>query len=551
MSLGILINIADTVYYHITLRRTTFVIFEQFSSEQNIGILMFRFLLDYWYMLLLTIVFIYLVFLFDKKIKVSEPKINNNWVYLITTTTLLLVYAVLIIGGIRGGFNDTTRPMTLSTASKFIEKPNQRSLVLNTAFSLLRSARKSSLQEVKYFTSVAEQQKIYSAFHSGKNKPDSLFQKKNVVLFILESFGREHIGALNKHIPNYNGFTPFLDSLIEDSYTFKHAFANGRKSISGMPSNIASIPSLKAPFILSYYSGNKINSLANILKEENYYSAFFHGAHNGSMGFDAFAKQAGFDDYFGLTEYGNDNHFDGYWGIWDEEFFQFFADEIAKMKTPFFTSLFSVSSHHPFNLPERFKDKFPKGNLPIQRTIGYSDYALKKFFETASKMPWFKNTIFVITADHAATFSDLPEYKTPSGFFAVPIIIYDPSDKNLKGYNKTTAVQQLDIMPTILDRIGYSKDYIAFGTNMFDSASQHFAIADMADIYHFFQNDTLIQYDGKSIVGMYNYEKDPLFKENLAAKQEKITTDILTLTQAFIQEYNRRLIKNDMAVSSD
>jgi phosphoglycerol transferase MdoB-like AlkP superfamily enzyme len=266
------------------------------------------------------------------------------------------------------------------------------------------------------------------------------------------------------------------------------------------------------------------------------------------MGFDAFATQAGFEDYFGKTEYGNDEDFDGYWGIWDEEFFQFYAEEMGKMKEPFFTSLFSVSSHHPFNLPKRHEGKFPEGNLPIQKTIGYTDYALKRFFETAKKMPWFENTIFVITADHAATFSDLPEYKTPSGFFAVPIIIYDPSDPNLKGYNVKDAVQQIDIMPTVLERLGYPNDYIAFGTDMLDSAANHFAIGHMAGSYHFFQNDTLIQFDEKKVTGMYNYEVDPLFKNNFANKNDGSSSSAFQLNKAFIQEYNRRLIRNNMAV---
>ncbi len=548
LSLGIIANIADTVYYQITLKRTTSAAFQQFENETNLGKLLSQFLVDYWYMLLLAIVLIGAASWLSHQIKVKSAPETKWYIYLGVHSLILVLVAGLSIGGIRGGFKHSTRPITLSNASKYISKPNQRAIVLNTPFAILRSASRKPLQEAKYFDSIEEQQQIYSAYHSGLNKPDSSFTKKNIVLFILESFGREHIGALNKDIPNYKGFTPFLDSLIEYSYAYKHSFANGRKSISGMPSCIASIPSLVEPFILSHYSGNRISSLAKVLKKKDYYTAFFHGAPNGSMGFDAFTNQAGFDDYFGMTEYGNDDDFDGTWGIWDEEFFQFYANKMDAVKAPFFTALFSVSSHHPFKLPKRYKNIFPKGNLPIQETIGYTDYALKQFFQTAKEMSWYENTIFVMTADHSATFSDLPEYKTPSGFFAVPLIIFDPSDSSRKEINTFTAVQQIDIMPTMLEMLSYPDEYIAFGQDIMDTTIDHFAMGYMSGNYHYFDNEYLLQYDGKDITGVYNYVNDPLFKSNLRNAKDSTQATMLLHTQAFIQEYNRRMIKDEMSV---
>lgn len=550
LSGGIIANLADTVYYQVTLKRTTSALFQQFQNETNLGKLFSQFLVDYWYMLVLAISLLSLVYWLSFQIKVGASKKTSWYVYIITHTLILLISAGLAIGGIRGGFKHSTRPITLSNASKYINKPNERSIVLNTPFAILRSANRKPLQEVRYFSDIDEQQEVYSAYHSGVDKPDSLFTNKNVVLFILESFGREHIGALNKDIPNYHGFTPFLDSLIDHSYSYKYSFANGRKSISGMPSSIASIPSLKEPFILSHYSGNRISSLAETLKKKGYHTSFFHGAPNGSMGFDAFTNQAGFDDYFGMTEYANDDDFDGTWGIWDEEFFQFYAEKMNSIKTPFFTTLFSVSSHHPFKLPERYQNTFPEGNLPIQETIGYTDYALKRFFQTAKNMPWYQNTIFVITADHASTFSDLPEYKTPSGFFAVPLIIFDPSEVVKKEINTTIAVQQIDIMPTVLEMLNYSDDYIAFGQNIMDTTVNHFALGHMSGNYHYFNNEYLLQYTGENITGMYNYANDPLFKNNLKTSDNAVQQKILRHTQAFIQEYNRRMIKDEMTISN-
>ncbi|HCW07650.1 MAG TPA: sulfatase, partial [Cytophagales bacterium] len=112
------------------------------------------------------------------------------------------------------------------------------------------------------------------------NPVDSIrFTPKNVVILILESFSKEFVGAYNKNIDggNYKGYTPFLDSLIGVSDSYQFSLANGRKSIDAMPSVICSIPSIEVPFVLSHFSGNKVNSLATLLKTKNYYTAFFHG----------------------------------------------------------------------------------------------------------------------------------------------------------------------------------------------------------------------------------------------------------------------------------
>src|SRR5690606_15915248 len=151
---------------------------------------------------------------------------------------------------------------------------------------------------------------------------------------------------------------------------FSRGYANGRKSIDALPSSVAGIPSSETPFVLSHYSGNNINSLASVLKNHHYYSAFIHVAPNGSLGFSAFVLQSGFDSYIGMTEYGNKKDFDGHWGIWDEPFLQFMANGINDLKQPFLASAFTLSSHHPFKIPSEYEGVFPKGDIPIHQCVG-------------------------------------------------------------------------------------------------------------------------------------------------------------------------------------
>jgi phosphoglycerol transferase MdoB-like AlkP superfamily enzyme len=348
---------------------------------------------------------------------------------------------------------------------------------------------------------------------------------------------------LNHQLNNgtYKGYTPFLDSLIDKSLVFSNAFANGRKSIDAIPSITASIPALVLPYVISERSGNKINSLAGLLSKEGYQTAFFHGAPNGSMGFDAFAKIAGFHSYFGKDEYGHDDGFDGVWGIWDEPFFQFFIDKMNQMKPPFFTTIFSVSSHHPFKVPSQYIERFPEEHMPLQKCIRYTDMALKAFFEKAARMPWFKNTLFVITSDHCSE-SDFKEYKTAVNYYAAPLIFFK-GDGSLHGQDESLA-QQIDIMPTVLGYLNYPKPFVAFGNNLLDQSSQRFVINYLEDTYQFLYGDYAYYFTEDTLTAMFNRKKDPYLLENLIAI-EPYSGDVL-LFKAIMQQFNNRMAQDRM-----
>jgi phosphoglycerol transferase MdoB-like AlkP superfamily enzyme len=537
-------NSADIIYYRFTLRRTTLSVLNQFENETNLEKLFFRFLFDYWHALLFFIFLVVLLVLGYRKITFSGPQIKRPILFYSSGLVTMLLVVVLFVGGARGGFRESTRPITLSNAAAYAKEPMDINLVLNTPFALMRTAKANVIEKVNYFSS---QQELNHYFNPLKKPIDSVvFQNKNVVVIILESFSKEFIGAYNKNLDqgNYKGYTPFLDSLIAVSNSFRYSMANGRKSIDAMPSVICSIPSIEVPYVLSHFSGNKINSLPNLLREKGYYSAFFHGAPNGSMGFDAFANQSGFDDYFGKDEYGNNDDFDGIWGIWDEKFLQYYAKKINSFKPPFYTTLFTVSSHHPYKLPKEYKNKFAGGSLPIYKTIEYTDLAIKRFFATASNMPWFKNTLFVITADHASAEIKYPEYNTAWGYFAIPLIFYEP-EKGVKEM-KDEIVQQVDILPSILGSIGYDKPYIAFGRNVFDKKEEPFAFNYLNNIYQSFRGNYLLQFDGVKSIGLYDFKSDQFLKTNLVKTLPDTVQKLELRLKAFIQHYNNRMVDNDL-----
>ena len=297
-----------------------------------------------------------------------------------------------------------------------------------------------------------------------------------------------------------------------------------------------------------------MTSIAGELDNKGYYTAFFHGAPNGSMGFQAFARTVGFKDYYGLDEYSQaaghdaDKDFDGTWAIWDEPFMQYYCEEMSTFKEPFMTSIFTASSHHPYVIPDEYKQTFHEGTLPIHKCIRYTDNALRKFFEKAKKQKWFNNTLFVITADHTNQ-SCHESYQNDLGVFKVPIIFYAPGDTTLTGMRNDIIAQQIDIMPTVLGYLGYDKPYVAFGCDLLSTPPQQtFAVNYANDIYQYVKGEYLLQFDGNGTRAVYNFKSDPLLKHNLVGKVDCSSMELEL--KAIIQQYMQRMNENRLTTSN-
>ena len=263
------------------------------------------------------------------------------------------------------------------------------------------------------------------------------------------------------------------------------------------------------------------------------------------MGFSAFMQQAGFDSCLGMTEYGNKKDFDGHWGIWDEPFLQYMANDIHNLPQPFLASVFTLSSHHPYRIPSEYDGVFPKGHIPIHEGVGYSDNALRNFFATASQEEWFDNTLFIITADHAVD-GHLPEYKTAEGAFTIPVMFYAPGD-DFVGLNDSTVVQQTDIIPTLMSMLGVKDQFISFGNNMFDPDAPHFAYNYFNGAHQLVEGKWMLQFMNERTIGFYNVEEDRSMKNNLVGKYPIEQAAMERRLKALIQQYNNRLIDNELA----
>lgn len=530
-------NYIDTKFFDFEHKRLTADLFSSVWLGEDFITLLPDFLKDYWYLFMIWVVMCYGIYKLYPKLnrtKISSDKINL-WGVLKQSGIFILIMSIGVVAG-RGGFQ--LKPLRVIHAADCTSAKNIP-LVLNTPFTIMKTIGAKSIKAHTYFTD-EKLDSIYSPIHQYKQTRTA---KTNVVIIILESFSKEYIGALN----NVSGYTPFLDSLINNSLVFTNAFANGKRSIEALPSIMAGLPALTdETYISSRFSSNKINSIATELAKEGYYTAFFHGGKNGTMGFDTFVKIAGFENYFGLNEYPSKKDYDGNWGIYDEEYLQYFSQQMSRFKEPFFTSVFTLTSHHPYEIPEKYQGKFPKGTLKIHESIGYTDYSLSKFFESAKKTEWYKNTLFIITADHTAQAkSDF--YKTQLGNYAIPIILFNPTDTLLKGMSNIIA-QQADLFPTIMDFLGYNKAFVTFGNSLLTNTNDPFSVNYINGIFQLIMNDYLLQFDGSKSVAFFNVKTDRLLKHNLLSE----TNDYIKYEEflkAIIQSYQSRLINNQLTIN--
>ena len=544
--IGLIANCMDMVYVRFTDRRTTCTLFTEFQNDGNLTEIILQAAGQYWYVTLFGIAIIALLIIASRKTwQIKTP--SSTWMYYVTNSVLMVVSIYFVVMGIRGGFGKYTRPITISNAMQYANSPQETAILLNTPFSLMKSLENTTYVHPQYFTD-DEAETIFSPIHIDEIEENERLGKTNIVIVILESFSKEYIGFYNQHIDGYQGYTPFLDSLLAHSVTYTHSFASGRKSIDAMPSVLSSIPMLIEPYIVTPYSTNAVSSLAECLRDEGYATAFFHGAPNGSMGFQAYARSAGFEQYFGMDEYDGIDAFDGTWAIWDEEFLQYYAERMSQMPEPFMTTVFTASSHHPFRVPERYEGVFPQGDQPIHPCLGYTDHALRKFFAYAQQQAWYENTLFVITADHTNQVS-LPEYATAKGLFEVPIAFYSPQWSQGEVHEQS-AVSQTDIMPSVLAYLGYQKPFFAFGKDILTKEKETpWAVCYNHPAYQLLSDSLLLQFDGQNTYAVYNYQNDPLLQNNIASEINYSAME--RYLRAYIQQYIYRLTTNQLTIQTN
>ena len=279
---------------------------------------------------------------------------------------------------------------------------------------------------------------------------------KNVVVILMESFAGHSVGALGRP----GNVTPYFDNLAKEGLLFERFFSNGTHTHQGMFATMACFPNLPGfEYLMQTPEGShKLSGLPELLSARKYDDVYVY---NGDFAWD---NQSGFFSNQGMTTFVGRNDFvnpvfsDPTWGVSDQDMFNRGLEELKKRegKEPFYALLQTLSNHTPYALPtplpvERVTDR---GSLNEHLTaMRYSDWALGQFFEKARKEPYFKETLFVIVGDHGFG-NEQQISEMDLGRFNVPLLLIGPGIQEKFGARVDTVGTQIDIVPTIMGRLG-------------------------------------------------------------------------------------------------
>lgn len=541
-SLAIGLNLIDVIYFRYLDKRMCSELFTFIKgTEENQAGLMISFIADFWYMFLIFFVFVFIIIILTRKTKLaSSPAINIKW-YLRQTVAFIMVIVASIIG-IRGGFQLV--PISLLTATNYTTQ--YAPLVINTPFSIIYGSTSDEVVLIDYFDDDTIDE-LYTPVHEDLSNNRFICgsaKNHNVVLIIMEGIGQEMIGFYNT---NYEEtLTPFIDSIFKESLTFD-GMANGRRSIESLPSLFSGIPSLMATdYPSSRYASNRLDGFGNILQEHGYKTAFFHGGNNGTMNFYTTAKSNGFNDYHGRNEYNNDEDYDGTWGIYDMPFLQYTAERLNEYKEPFAATIYTLSSHVPYSLPDDYiVPEHLKDNTPFEKAVRYADDALSLFFKKISCYEWFDSTIFIFVADHGNSENYYDEYRNIKGSYKIPIAFYAP--KVIKKEKTDELAEQIDINVSIVSLLEIEEAVFSFGRNLFDSIQKPAYISFINSMYQYSDGKYFMQNDGKNIHAIYDIN-DKYLKNNLFEQNSDDWCDIEKEFRLKLQQYNNRISRNKLYI---
>ena len=501
----------DLVYFQYTMKRCSFDLYLFFGSGED-QTLMQPMLMRFWYIPVLLVAWSILYlgalrFLFqqsEKKVTVLREAMAFS---------LMLVLSFLLA---RNSFGP--KPLGILDATSF-DEPARSQLVLNSPFVLLKTLHNQPLSHHEYLNRSTERKLFNPTLRFyGKQK----IERPNLVFIVLESFGSAQLGDTLQGMP----LTPFLDSLFfrDPSTLFSNGLSNGKTSIECLPAIFAGIPSLlEVPYILSNYSSNELFSFPKIARSKGYSTLFFHGAGEGSMRFGATAINLGFEKHFFKTNIEGKTSEMGSWGYHDGAVFRTMLKAFKEMNGPFLGTVFTLSSHEPYDLPTFHVAKYR--NLPKEASsYRYTDDCLKSFFNEAKKEPWFDNTVFIITGDHTPVHLDNSSYSIDD-YYRVPIAVVNSR------FQKPGPKEHLKVVPWLIESLGWETNWYGYGNDLHGDYVRY-----LNGVYHVWNSFYHLQFNEQK--GLWKVISQKGRPQDIEASKRRFL--------ALIQRYRRDLRLNKL-----
>ncbi len=424
----------------------------------------------------------------------------------------------------------------------------------NGLFSFAAAARRNELDYDKFYKtipaslalstlqSVGSNRQSTSATLQVKNNSKVMLgpftrNPKNVVLISVESLSAEYLGTYG----NKQNITPYLDKLAGESLVFDQFFATGTRTVRGLDALSIATPPIPGQAIVHRPNSDHLAGIGELLRQQNYETFFIYGGYGV---FDSMNTYFASNDYKVIDRTDFDAktiQSENIWGVDDESLFNnsiAIFDENVKSNKPFFAHIMTTSNHRPYTFPEG-KIDLPQGSR--EGAVKYTDYAIGKFIENSKNKQWFKDTLFVIVADHCASVAG--KSKLPVDKYHIPLFLYAPDMLPASHYNRVAS--QIDIVPTLLDVLGKKGAEHFYGQSLFTAQANKLPARAFVSNYQalgYYSDDTLIVLSPKQKVEAYKI--DPLsFEATPTSMNEKLLNEAIAYYQTASRDYKTGALK--------
>lgn len=559
-SLMLLLNLADIPFFAFQGSRMRFASLCDTFTDPNIAGIMLSYTVEYWWAYLGSIAIIALMVWLSRRLKpASQLTLPSRWGTYSARTALLLLMGLMAFLLMRGTFNfrgARGTPLSIGHAAAGVQRNAEINVVLNTPFCVLRSTSGTDKIPVRQYYSPDE----LASRRSGIITPADSIQPtgKNLMLIVIESCSAYLIDNLSPLTDGTRlGLMPFLDSLSRQSLTVAHTFATGRRSNEGIVSLLGSFPNYE-PFIFmkSSYTVNDFDAFPRLLRDAGYSSTFYYGCNQGSYKIEQIAMTMGVERTVNRETYGNDSDFDGKWGIFDDCMARYVPADITRtLKEPFEAIWFTLSSHAPFTIPDGWDTSgFLNQETGMARSVEYTDQALRIFFDHARQQPWYRNTMFVITADHGNREWLGTKFDTGYLQYHIPFIVYTPDGSIPPAIIDDRVMSQFDIGPTLLGLLGYNRPYVSMGSDILSpgTPSPHYAINKFASTYQITGTRYLVKWDADTdrVSEVYDITADPELTTPLTDFDSTEVTAMTDYAKVLLQDFSCRINSNSLSINS-
>lgn len=426
----------------------------------------------------------------------------------------------------------------------------------NGIFSFSAAARRNELDYDKFYKTLPQAQALailkaigvnrkttHTVIATDNNKAQDAIalgpfkrRPKNVVLISVESLSASYLGTYG----NQENLTPSLDKLAGESLVFDKVFATGTRTVRGLDALSIAIPPIPGQAIVHRPNADHLATIGELLEAKNYSTFFIYGGYGV---FDSMNTYFRGNDYkvVDRTDFDKSTiQSENVWGVDDESLFNNslkIFDQNVTADRPFFAHIMTTSNHRPYTFPEG-KIDLPQGSR--KGAVKYTDYAIGQFIEQAKTKPWFKDTLFVIVADHCASVAG--KTKLPVAKYHIPLFFYAPDLLPAGHYSRV--VSQIDIVPTVLDVLGTTGAEHFYGQSMFEAAARKAPERAFISNYQalgYYKNNTLVVLSPKQAVE--TYQIDP---KTLDANLDKANDSLVNEAVAYYQTAARAYKNGDL-----